>query len=76
VFKAREADAKAGTPLRALAADACAETSYRPSMLLDRLSASLPETLLVKYRDASPRAIPAHARCSRRPRRGALPPPR
>ena len=52
MFKAREADAKGNAVYVHWLPTPVAETDYRPSMLLDRLSASLPETLLVKYRDA------------------------
>lgn len=52
VFKAREADAKGNAVYVHWLPAPVAETDYRPSMLLDRLSAGLPETLLVKYRDA------------------------
>ena len=52
VFKAREADAKGNAVYVHWLPTPVAEADYRPSMLLDRLSAALPETLLVKYRDA------------------------
>ena len=52
VFKAREADAKGNAVYVHWLPTPVAEADYRPSMLLDRLSASLPEALFVKYRDA------------------------
>lgn len=52
VFKAREADAKGNAVYVHWLPAPVAEADYRPSMLLDRLSSSLPETLLVQYRDA------------------------
>jgi len=52
VFKAREADAKGNAVYVHWLPSPVADTDYRPSILLDRLSASLPEALLVKYRDA------------------------
>ncbi len=52
VFKAREADAKGNAVYVHWLPAAAADTDYRPSLLLDRLSTSLPEALLVKYRDA------------------------
>jgi len=52
VFKAREADAKGNAVYVHWLPSPVADADYRPSMLLDRLSTSLPETLLVKYRDA------------------------
>lgn len=52
VFKAREADAKGNAVYVHWLPAPEAEIDYRPSLLLDRLSASLPEALLVKYRDA------------------------
>ena len=52
VFKAREADAKGNAVYVHWLPTPVADADYRPSILLDRLSASLPEALLVKYRDA------------------------
>jgi hypothetical protein len=52
VFKAREADAKGNAVYVHWLPTPVADVDYRPSMLLDRLSTSLAETLLVKYRDA------------------------
>ncbi len=52
VFKAREADAKGNAVYVHWLPSPVADADYRPSILLDRLSASLPEALLVKYRDA------------------------
>ncbi len=52
VFKAREADAKGNAVYVHWLPTPVAEADYRPSILLDRLSSALPETLLVKYRDA------------------------
>lgn len=52
VFKAREADAKGNAVYVHWLPAPVADTDYRPSLLLDRLSTSLPEALLVKYRDA------------------------
>jgi predicted TPR repeat methyltransferase len=52
VLKAREADAKGNAVYVHWLPAPVAEADYRPSILLDRLSTSLPETLLVKYRDA------------------------
>lgn len=52
VFKAREADAKGNAVYVHWLPAPVADADYRPSILLDRLSSGLPETLLVKYRDA------------------------
>lgn len=52
VFKAREADAKGNAVYVHWLPAPVADVDYRPSFLLDRLSTSLPEALLVKYRDA------------------------
>jgi hypothetical protein len=52
VFKAREADAKGNAVYVHWLPGPVADVDYRPSFLLDRLSAALPEALLVKYRDA------------------------
>jgi hypothetical protein len=52
VFKAREADAKGNAVYVHWVPAPAPETDYRPSLVLDRLSSSLPEALLVKYRDA------------------------
>lgn len=52
VFKAREADAKGNAVYVHWLPSPAADADYRPSLLLDRLSTSLPEALLVKYRDA------------------------
>lgn len=52
VFKAREADAKGNAVYVHWLPTPVADADYRPSILLDRLSDSLPEALLVKYRDA------------------------
>ncbi len=52
VFKAREADAKGNVVYVHWLPTPVADADYRPSLLLDRLSTSLPEALLVKYRDA------------------------
>lgn len=52
VFKAKEPDAKGNTLYVHWVPAPQADADYRPSLVLDRLSASLPEALLVKYRDA------------------------
>ncbi|MEZ5290508.1 MAG: hypothetical protein R2745_05460 [Vicinamibacterales bacterium] len=52
VFKAREADAKGNAVYVHWLPSPVEDADYRPSQVLDRLSASLPEELLVKYRDA------------------------
>jgi len=52
VLKAREADAKGNAVYVHWLPAPVADADYRPSILLDRLSAALPEALLVKYRDA------------------------
>lgn len=52
VFKAREADAKGNAIYVHWLPAPVADVDYRPSLVLDRLSTSLPEALLVKYRDA------------------------
>lgn len=52
VFKAKEPDAKGNTVYVHWVPTPQADADYRPSLVLDRLSAALPEALLVKYRDA------------------------
>lgn len=52
VFKARETDAKGNTVYVHWVPTPVEEVDYRPSMVLDRLAATLPEGLLAKYRDA------------------------
>jgi len=52
VFKAREADAKGNAVYVHWLPTPVADTDYRPSLLLDRLTASLPDELLARYRDA------------------------
>lgn len=52
VFKAREADAKGNAVYVHWLPTPVSDVDYRPSLLLDRLATSLPEALLVKYRDA------------------------
>ncbi len=52
VFKAKEPDAKGNAVYVHWVPAPQADADYRPSLVLDRLSASLPEALLVKYRDA------------------------
>jgi hypothetical protein len=52
VLKAREADAKGNLVYVHWLASPAADVDYRPSMVLDRLAATLPEPLLAKYRDA------------------------
>lgn len=52
VFKAREADAKGNAIYVHWLPTPSAEIDYRPSLILDQLTAALPEALLVKYRDA------------------------
>lgn len=52
VFKAQEKDAKGNVVYVHWIPSPVADADYRPSVVLDRLSATLPEPLLVKYRDA------------------------
>lgn len=52
VFKAREPDAKGNVVYVHWLPSPVAGTDYRPSLMLDRLAASLPEAVLVKYRGA------------------------
>ncbi len=52
VFKAQEPDAKGNVVYVHWIPSPAADADYRPSVVLDRLAASLPESLLVKYRDA------------------------
>lgn len=52
VFKAKEADAKGNAVYVHWLPTPLVDVDYRPSLLLDRLSPSLSEMLLVKYRDA------------------------
>ena len=52
-----------------------ADADYRPSVVLDRLAASLPEPLLVKYRDAIVGA-PARLSLDALGALGVVPPPR
>lgn len=52
IFKAQEKDAKGNVVYVHWIPSPVADADYRPSVVLDRLSATLPEPLLVKYRDA------------------------
>lgn len=52
VFKAREADAKGNLVYVHWLPAPTPEFDYRPSMMLDRLAATLSEPLLAKYREA------------------------
>lgn len=52
VFRAQEKDAKGNVVYVHWIPSPVADADYRPSVVLDRLSATLPEPLLVKYRDA------------------------
>lgn len=52
VFKAREADAKGNVVYVHWLPTPSAEVDYRPSFILDRLAATLPDGVLAKYRDA------------------------
>lgn len=52
VFKAQEPDAKGNVVYVHWVPAPQADADYRPSLVLDRLSASLEEAVLVKYRDA------------------------
>lgn len=52
LFKAQEKDAKGNVIYVHWIPAPVADADYRPSLVLDRLSATLPEPLLVKYRDA------------------------
>lgn len=52
VFKAREADAKGNAVYVHWLPTPTADVDYRPSLMLDRLAATLPDGLLAKYRDA------------------------
>lgn len=52
VFKAREADAKGNAVYVHWLPTPSAEVDYRPSVVLDRLAATLPDGFLAKYRDA------------------------
>lgn len=52
IFKAQDKDAKGNVVYVHWIPSPVADADYRPSVVLDRLSATLPEPLLVKYRDA------------------------
>ena len=52
VFKAQEPDAKGNAVYVHWIPSPSAEVDYRPSSVLDRLMATLPEAAIVKYRDA------------------------
>lgn len=52
VFKAREADAKGNVVYVHWLPTPQPDVDYRPSFVLDRLAATLPEGVLAKYRDA------------------------
>lgn len=52
VFKARETDAKGNVVYVHWLPTPHAEVDYRPSFILDRLAATLPDGELAKYRDA------------------------
>ncbi len=75
VFKAQEPDAKGNAVYVHWIPSPAADADYRPSVVLDRLAASLPEPLLVKYRDAIVGA-PARLSLDALGALGVVPPPR
>ena len=52
VFRAQEPDAKGNAVYVHWLPSPVPDTDYRPSVVLDQLMAALPETAVVKYRDA------------------------